>query len=49
MVCEYVGSGSGGDGATTRFDCTRFPNKNPKACLESSDDLPDVLSGVRFK
>jgi len=49
MVFEYVRSGSEGGGATTRFDCTRFPNKNPKACLESSDDLPNVLSGVRFK
>ncbi len=48
MVFEYVRNGSGG-GATTRFDCTRFPNKDPKACLEASDKLPDVLSGVRFK
>jgi len=48
MVFEYVRSGAGG-GATTRFDCTRFPNKDPKSCLASSKRLPDVLSGVRFK
>jgi spore germination cell wall hydrolase CwlJ-like protein len=48
MVFEYVRSGNAG-GATTRFDCARYPNKDPKTCLESSDNLPDVLSGVRFK
>jgi hypothetical protein len=48
MVFEYVRSGSG-SGATTRFDCKRFPSKDPKACLEQPDELPDVLSGVRFK
>jgi len=48
MVFEYVRTGSG-SGATTRFDCKRFPNRDPKACLESSGDLPDVLAGVRFK
>jgi len=48
MVFEYVRSGAGG-GATTRFDCTRFPNKDPNTCLATSDKLPDVLSGVRFK
>ena len=48
MVFEYVRSG-GGTGATTKFDCSRFPNKDPKACLESSGDMPEVLAGVRFK
>jgi hypothetical protein len=48
MVFEYVRSGSG-SGASTKFDCRRFPSKDPKACLESSDDLPEVLAGVRFK
>lgn len=48
MVFEYVRSG-GGAGASTRFDCSRFPNKDPKACLESSGDMPEVLAGVRFK
>jgi spore germination cell wall hydrolase CwlJ-like protein len=48
MVFEYVRGGTGG-GATTRFDCKRFPSKDPKACLESSGDLPEVLAGVRFK
>ncbi len=48
MVFEYVRSGSG-SGATTKFDCKRFSNKDPKACLESSGDMPEVLAGVRFK
>jgi spore germination cell wall hydrolase CwlJ-like protein len=48
MVFEYVRGGSG-SGATTKFDCKRFPSKDPKACLESSGDLPEVLAGVRFK
>ncbi|MCB2048924.1 MAG: cell wall hydrolase [Novosphingobium sp.] len=48
MVFEYVRNGSGG-GASTKFDCSRFPNKDPKACLESSGDMPEVLAGVRFR
>lgn len=48
MVFEYVRSGAGA-GATTRFDCKRFPSRDPKACFESSGDLPEVLAGVRFK
>ncbi len=48
MVFEYVRNG-GGTGAATKFDCKRYPNENPNACLEQSDDLPEVLAGVRFK
>jgi spore germination cell wall hydrolase CwlJ-like protein len=48
MVFEYVRNGSG-SGATTKFDCKRFPSKDPRACLETSSDLPEVLAGVRFR
>ena len=47
MVFEYVRGGAGG--AQTMFDCQRFPNKNPKVCLEGAEDLSEVLQGVRFK
>ncbi len=48
MVFEYVRSGAGG-AATIRFDCSRFPNKDPKACLDRPADVPEVLAGVRFR
>jgi hypothetical protein len=33
MVFEYVREGAIG---TTRFDCARFPNRNPKLCLRAA-------------
>jgi len=32
MVFEYVRGGAGGKGSL-RFDCERYPNRDPKACL----------------
>jgi spore germination cell wall hydrolase CwlJ-like protein len=43
MVFEYVREG-GGRAATIRFDCARFPNRDPKACLESSKNAKDLLA-----
>ena len=48
MVFEYRRDGMGGRGAT-RFDCDRYPNRDPKACLAPSAQAADVLPGVRFK
>ncbi|MCW1429002.1 cell wall hydrolase [Novosphingobium sp. JCM 18896] len=48
MVFEYRRDGLGGRGAT-RFDCDRYPNRDPKACLAGSAQAADVLPGVRFK
>lgn len=47
MVFEYVRGGA--DGTKTLFDCDRFPNRDPKVCLEAPGDLPTVLKGVTFK
>jgi len=49
MVFEYRRDGTGGKGAL-RFDCERFPNRNPKLCMEGGTSrLPPELSGVRWK
>ncbi len=48
MVFEYVRDGAGGRG-TLRFDCDRFPNRDPKLCLAPSAQAADVLPGVRWK
>ena len=48
MVFQYLRGVEAGKGAV-RFDCERFPNKDPKACMRSSAQQPAVLSGVRFK
>lgn len=48
MVFEYVRDGAGGRGSL-RFDCDRFPNKDPKACFESARQRPAELSGIRWK
>jgi hypothetical protein len=34
MVFEYIRDGSGP--GSTRFDCERFPNRNPKLCLRAA-------------
>lgn len=47
MVFEYVRGEAGGRGAV-RFDCTRFPNRDPKVCMAPAQ-LPDGLDGVRWK
>jgi len=47
MVFEFVRGGAGG--SKTLFDCTRFPNKDTKVCLEAPGDVTNVLEGVRFK
>lgn len=46
MVFEYE---RGSSGTTIRFDCSRFPNKDTAKCLRTSSDVPEVLSGIRFK
>lgn len=48
MIFDYVRDGAGGAG-TLRFDCSKFPNRDPKRCLAApkGDDLG--LSGVRWK
>jgi spore germination cell wall hydrolase CwlJ-like protein len=48
MVFEYVRDESGSQSAV-RFDCERFPNKDPKRCLRFSPEGPSGLSGVRRK
>ena len=48
MVFEYVRGGSEGSGAP-RFDCERFPNKDPARCLSPRLDPGEILSGARFK
>lgn len=48
MVFEYARDGAGGKG-TLRFDCARFPNRDPKLCMEGASRLPPELSGVRWK
>ena len=48
MVFELVRTGIGTDRAI-RFDCTRFPNKDPKVCLETSGKVPELLKGITWK
>lgn len=48
MIFEYVRDGAGSQG-TQRFDCRRFPNKDPKRCLPASALANDVLPGIRWK
>jgi len=47
MVFEYVRDGAAGKGSV-RFDCQRFPNRDPKLCLTSQPQPPE-LSGIRWK
>jgi spore germination cell wall hydrolase CwlJ-like protein len=46
MVFEYVREG-GGKAASIRFDCTRFPNRDPTACLEKSSETSALLPTAR--
>jgi spore germination cell wall hydrolase CwlJ-like protein len=48
MVFEFARSSGIGQG-TLRFDCERFPNKDPNRCFSPRVDPAEVLSGVRFK
>lgn len=48
MVFEYVSDGAGGK-ASSRFDCERFPSKDPEQCLKETARMPAELSGVRWK
>ena len=48
MVFEYIRSGEGASSAV-RFDCERYPNKDPNRCLRPVPDGPAGLSGVRRK
>ncbi|HKX79820.1 MAG TPA: cell wall hydrolase [Novosphingobium sp.] len=48
MVFEYVRGAEAGKG-TVRFECGRFPNKDPKLCLSGAAQAPLGLSGVRWK
>lgn len=48
MVFEYRRSDAAGKGSV-RFDCARFPGKNPQACLPDRQDAPEILSGLRWK
>ncbi|PEQ13704.1 hypothetical protein B2G71_05120 [Novosphingobium sp. PC22D] len=48
MVFEYARDGAGAR-PTLKFDCQRFPNKDPNACLDVTSQVPDVLAGIRFK
>ena len=47
MVFEYVRSGNAG--GAPRFDCERYPNKDPQRCLSPRLDPGEILSGARFK
>jgi len=47
MVFEYVRAEESGKSAV-RFDCAKFPNRNPKACLRQVEQ-PSVLPGIRWK
>ncbi len=47
MVFEFVRGGA--NGSQTLFNCDRFPNSNPKVCLDAPKDVTEVLKGVRFK
>lgn len=48
MVFEYL-RGESGSRSAVRFDCARFPNKDPKLCLHETAEGPSALSGVRWK
>lgn len=48
MVFEYIRSGEGASSAV-RFDCERYPNKDPNRCLRPVPDGPAGLSGVHRK
>jgi hypothetical protein len=47
MVFEYERGGNAG--GSPRFDCERFPNKDPARCLPARLDPSEILSGARFK
>lgn len=47
MVFEYVRGGSGK--GSLRFDCSRFPNKDPQLCLDRPAEGPTALAGIRWK
>lgn len=48
MVFEYIRDAGGGQSAL-RFDCDRYPNKDPKRCLRAAPDELSGLTGVRWK
>ena len=45
MVFDYVRDGGGK--ANVRFDCRRYPNKDPKRCLVGSSSDDELLLGAR--
>ena len=48
MIFEYTRDAGAGSGST-KFDCERFPNKDPARCLTPRLDPAEILSGARFK
>ena len=48
MVFEYIRDAAGAQ-SVLRFDCDRYPNKDPKRCLRGAPDELSGLTGVRWK